>query len=172
METQQARSELMNILADFETIDGKTGQLTKNFSRPPIPVCDIARDVGIEVYRIDFKDFKDMELAGVCDMNNGKIYVNRDDSLLAQIFTIAHEIGHWVLHRDEIREENLRFSYLPKSRNRDFDEIPMENDADEFAVNLLMPKELVRKYRFLRPAFLAEAFNVEQDVMERRLQSV
>jgi hypothetical protein len=55
-----------------------------------------------------------------------------------QRFTIAHEIGHWCLHRHEI---DVALGW----RHRDFGrEIVREREANRFASALMMPRELVR----------------------------
>jgi len=55
-------------------------------------------------------------------------------------FTIAHELGHYYLHRDYLLSGK---SHGSQSNFRSADE--MEQEADEFAAALLMPMELFRK---------------------------
>ena len=55
-------------------------------------------------------------------------------------FTIAHELGHYYLHRDYLRSGHSHSSQVDF---RSGDE--MEQEADEFAASLLMPMELFRK---------------------------
>lgn len=62
-------------------------------------------------------------------------------------FTLAHEIGHWVLHRHEVIAVSATpdlFGYVPepvvcRSASRE----PHEWQADQFAANLLMPRKMV-----------------------------
>lgn len=67
-------------------------------------------------------------------------------------FTLAHEIGHWYLHRHLfVRPESFEDPGLQTSGNRIPDVVcrstnrrrPIERQADEFAANLLMPSSLV-----------------------------
>ena len=67
----------------------------------PVPVEDIAEHyLG---YQIDFVNeglFSDPEILGGIDFDENKIYVNAsvEDHDGRYAFTIAHEIGHHVLH--------------------------------------------------------------------------
>lgn len=69
------------------------------------------------------------------------IIVNPDQPFERQRFSIAHELAHFVLHRDLID----RFGSL----NRDPDDIinkAQEQKADELAAEVLMPTLLLEKY--------------------------
>lgn len=51
-------------------------------------------------------------------------------------FTLAHEIGHWFLHR------NMRTSFqCTRPWGRTYD--PIEREANAFAAELLMPRKLI-----------------------------
>lgn len=61
-------------------------------------------------------------------------------------FSIAHELGHFYLHRDQLLRGDTHCSQADfRSRN------PVEQEADEFAARLLMPESLfvaaVRQFR-------------------------
>ncbi len=112
----------------------------------PVPVEDIAEHyLG---YQIDFVNeglFSDPEILGGIDFAENKIYVNASveehDGRYA--FTIAHEIGHHVLHRDAYLKENLDGGKEILCRDaRDKPRIELE--ADRFAAALLMPAQSVR----------------------------
>lgn len=68
-----------------------------------------------------------------------EIRVNRHDSVRRQRFTIAHEIAHFLLHRDQIgrgiSDDALYRSSLSDVR---------EAEANRLAADLLMPSEKVR----------------------------
>jgi hypothetical protein len=56
-------------------------------------------------------------------------------------FTVAHEIGHWVLHLTSTRDRSTapQLLHSPASAQRD----PRERQADRFAACLLMPRKLM-----------------------------
>ncbi len=65
-------------------------------------------------------------------------------------FTLAHEIGHQVLHRDFLlkNENNETFAFYKQKRTylcRERNYEPLEVQANKFASYLLMPKEEVLK---------------------------
>ncbi len=64
-------------------------------------------------------------------------------------FTLAHEIGHWVLHRHEVFAVTNEPDLFGETANpvicRDGSSEPRELQANAFAANLLMPKEWVMK---------------------------
>ena len=112
----------------------------------PVPVEDIAEHyLG---YQIDFVNeglFSDPEILGGIDFDENKIYVNAsvEDHDGRYAFTIAHEIGHHVLHRDSYLKENLdgeKEILCRDARNKP----RIELEADRFAAALLMPAQSVR----------------------------
>lgn len=63
-------------------------------------------------------------------------------------FTVAHEVGHWRLHRSQLLDDpNERTLFEAGSKPafvcRDGDSVPEEWQANAFAGCLLMPRELV-----------------------------
>ena len=120
----------------------------------------------------DCGKLNETELAGL-KVTEKKIYINesRADELAANIglknFTIAHELGHWALHRD------LTGEHTPQ----------IEREADKFATYLLMPENFVRavfakfnEHRLLewlptdmKVSSLADTFRVSYTAMKIRL---
>ena len=71
---------------------------------------------------------------------------NRSHVPVRQRFTIAHEIGHYVLHRksgDLFIDRHHKVFARDKSSSRGEDE--KEVEANAFAAALLMPEELVEE---------------------------
>jgi Zn-dependent peptidase ImmA (M78 family) len=67
-------------------------------------------------------------------------------------FTLAHEAGHWRLHRQVyLRDLNQPSLFSDQDQKPDYvcrsseKKKPVEWQADQFAASLLMPRELVRK---------------------------
>jgi len=140
------------LLAEF---GNKHGQVTA----PPIPIDDI-----IVLYLELTFEFKDMQaLFGVGDVH-GALWVNErrvgvDASLDPEQhpvklgryrFTLAHEAGHWRLHRHLFQKRANQLSLLPEDAQRaeyvcrSTDRDPVEIQANKFAAALLMPREMVK----------------------------
>ena len=100
------------------------------------------------------------------------IRVNRHDSDKRQRFTVAHEIAHFLLHRDHIgngiKDDALYRSSLSDRR---------EAEANRLAADLLMPEHLIADWleraRLLRvddvASYLAKQFEVSEASMKIRL---
>lgn len=109
---------------------------------------------------------------------NCVIAVNENEGPQRKRFTAAHELGHFLLHRDLLRKH--------KHLDRLFDEAAARNEADplshrhelqanQFAARLLMPKatlvtELDRGVDTI--AGLARRFDVSRLAMEFRLRNL
>lgn len=132
----------------------------------PINVIDLAHSMGLRVMEANFT--KD-DIAGMLDMNKKAIYIARDDGYLRKRFSIAHEIGHYVLHK-EACEDGRHISYRDEISSLGFD--IKEIEANFFAANLLMPykkvMELVKNKYTLEE--MANFFNVSNVSMGYRLK--
>ena len=101
---------------------------------------ELAKLEGIEVIYSKYKEYKD-EFSGLIKRDNGKykIVINGDHSANRQRFTLAHEIAHYFLHKDEIDkativDDGLYRSGVPNS---------IEIAANSFASQILMPASLI-----------------------------
>ena len=132
-------------LADgiYRTYDNKVD--TRHVTLP-VPVEDIAEHhLGYEIDFVDDGIFSDPEILGGIDFEENKIYVNVsvEDHDGRYAFTIAHEIGHHVLHRDVWLKDNTdgnKEILCRDSRNKP----QIELEADRFAAALLMPAEAIK----------------------------
>ena len=77
--------------------------------------------------------------------NSGIITINQNQNPLRQRFSIAHELGHWHLHKKQPLFSCQPSDGLALSQSIDQSAIDKEREADRFAANLLMPP-----YIFLR----------------------
>lgn len=85
-----------------------------------------------------FKPTKETEnISGAVFHKKKQVYYNLNDNIRRQLFTIAHELGHIVLHRDK---GNI-VDYRANENQLD----PIENEANIFASEILMPEEEFRK---------------------------
>ena len=153
-------------------IESEANKLTKVYSEPPIPVYEIARENGVEVYTANFEEVADT-FSGFCDFRNDNIYLNQDDTPVRQFFTAAHELGHWVLHKELYLANPKEYAFMPKRRAiaGDSSDNPKEEEADYFASCLLMPHPLVKEFQtHFSTTELAGMFNVPRALMEKRLR--
>lgn len=97
-----------------------------------------------------------------------RIYINENESLVRQRFTLAHELGHLV-ERMRIAEDN-DYSFVDHRKPGSYD--LHEFFADEFAGALLMPsKELLRmKQDNLSVYEMAKQLGVSVSAVNKRLE--
>lgn len=107
----------------------------------PVKVAGIARALGIEVKSATLKPRISGQIGPSDTSPSGfRIRVNRHEAMVRQRFTIAHEIAHYLLHRDQIGD-GLEDTILYRSTLSD----RREAEANRLAADLIMPRELVRK---------------------------
>ncbi len=99
----------------------------------PVPLEIVAGKLGFEAVAFDGRP----DVSGAIDHKNRRIFVNKNESLVRQRFTLAHEIGHAVLHKAEDRVDYRRTMATSED--------PKEREANRFASELLMPTDLFRK---------------------------
>lgn len=104
----------------------------------PVGLSDIARKLGLTVKASTLPAGISGEIRPTA--GSYEIKVNRHDSKGRQRFTVAHEIAHFLLHRDQIgqgvSDDALYRSSLSDAR---------EAEANRFAAEILMPPAAVRE---------------------------
>jgi Zn-dependent peptidase ImmA (M78 family) len=128
---------------------------------PPVPIESVARHVGLDVEPANLGE----GVSGVLVVNekHGIIGYNKDDPIVRQRFTIAHEIGHFVLHsRDEDLFIDKKMLAVFRDSRSAHGADPREIEANAFAAALLMPAAMVKK------ALSASSFDLggEDDLSE------
>ena len=139
----------------------------------PVDVDALSRDLGIGVFR-DPNLGKDISGKIVREIGMGgrsgyAIYVNPREAFVRQRYTIAHELSHFLLHREGIGD-----GVTEGAKYRGPFSAPEEREANAKAAEILMPAEAVRKaYTATRsvPA-LARQFKTSEDAMRIRLQEL
>ena len=118
-------------------------------------------------------------LAGVLEIMHSTYYIYYEayDLFVRQRFSIAHELGHFVLHAYQgIRCACSHDSVDPQRDGDGLSVVPgIEQEADAFAAAMLMPLDLLTTdvVRFGRSvAFLAARYQVSEPAMRRRLRRV
>ena len=127
----------------------------------PVDVEAIAMAQGVAIYRQDLED----SVSGVLVVKNGRgvIGVNEGHHPNRQRFSIAHELGHYLLHPDagSVFVDRSPVFFRDKTSSEGVEE--QEIDANAFAAELLMPEEDLKAQLDGRPI---DAFD---DVSVRRL---
>jgi Zn-dependent peptidase ImmA (M78 family) len=110
----------------------------------PIKIEEIAESRGLTVVGHDFGE----DVSGVLSVQNGigTIGYNRNDPKVRRRFTIAHELGHYELHRDKA-DLFVDKEFIYRSANSGDTPIKkeMEQEANFFASAILMPSSLLRE---------------------------
>lgn len=108
-----------------------------NLLKTPVDIYSIAEFLGLEVQEEAMED----ELSGYIEPRGSgwMIGVNSYHHPNRQRFTIAHELGHFLLHRPTEKHIDVTFARRSGQRNKE------EHQADSFAAELLMPEVEIRK---------------------------
>lgn len=162
-----------------------TDLLKKYQESVPVNVEGLIRTAGAELQ-------KNAELPGgisgqVLKSADGKYVIStaRDEHYFRQRFTMAHELGHVLLHKSILDrvggvDDNVKYRSTTEGNiyNSDIDVIH-EQQANSFAANLLMPAEKVREKlveleRLGMPTIrdMYMAFQVSASAMKWRLKSL
>ena len=154
----------------------------------PVPIEDIA-DTHVGLLVRDVEDLgtapgapelgHGQALSGLLLPAVGEIWVNAEEGRqwpARRRFTIAHELGHWRLHRDVERAVFCRAASIEPDASPTREPLPpVEDEANVFAAAMLMPAHLVREQYALceRDFFrLCGAFGASGAAMGRRLHAV
>lgn len=131
-------------------VEKKSGRL-----RSAAEVLAFARDNGVRLHPIDVRALvklfnvklieEDMDdVSGYIERRAGSwvIGVNQYDHPRRQRFTIAHELAHFLLHRQIIEDEGGRHNDVIMMRDGSIN--PIEQEANSFAAELLMPQPEIK----------------------------
>jgi transcriptional regulator with XRE-family HTH domain len=143
-----------------------------NIINPPVDVENLASECGIKVLQWDFENVDGLILR----LANGPVIgVNREQAATRQRFTIAHELGHYMLEHADYFHVDFGGDLSPSATG----EHPEYNWRDEraandFAANLLMPASFVREAHRDHPDVrtLAALFKVSPAAMGFRLRNL
>lgn len=142
----------------------------------PIQVETIACEHGISVKHLPLDD----ELSGMSFVKDGTsiIVVNSSHHSNRQRFTIAHELGHHILHRSYL-VDNVHVDKVIYRNHKSSDGVHLkEIEANAFAAELLMPAAKVKPYigtdinDEARVAAVAKIFKVSTAAMTIRLNNL
>lgn len=152
-----------------------------NIRSSPVPVDKIAKAMGVQ---LKFSPLDD-ELSGMVFIKDGTpiIGVNSLHHPNRQRFTIAHELGHLVMHRNILENEvhvDKQFKILMRDGVASSGTDTIEIEANKFAAELLLPSFLLDE--LLTREFdiddegpleaLAKKFKVSKQMLEYRIRAV
>ena len=152
-------------------IDKETRRFIRRLQpEAPVNVTAIAKVLGLQVWEshslpegIAGKLFLDEKNGG---SRGYSIVVRAQDPLVRKRFTVAHEIGHYLMHRNligtEVTDDAL---YRSKLSTR------IEAQANAFAAEILMPWHLLLPVIDKPLAELASLFQVSEQAMQIRLSA-
>lgn len=110
----------------------------------PVPVDRVAAHLGLQVEVALLGD--DVSGVLVVDQGKGTIGINIAHAEVRQRFSIAHEIGHFVLHQTKAPLFiDKTYTVYRRDEHSSTGEDLQEIQANQFAAALLMPEALVRQ---------------------------
>lgn len=105
---------------------------------PPVNVEELAKKLGVDVRYEPFEGGLSGALYRAAD-GHAVLGVNDWHVDVRKRFTIAHELGHWLLHPDELFVDGI----LKRDGDSSLAIRSHEIEANAFAAELLMPRKLV-----------------------------
>ena len=110
--------------------------------RAPVPIKRIAEHYARVVYAP-----LDDDISGMLIPHEGGwvIAVNERHPATRQHFTMAHELGHLILHNFTAPHADGRFAVRFRDETSTLGKVTEEVEANQFAAELLMPRALVLK---------------------------
>lgn len=135
---QRTRADVPWAMAEAEKVLAHAG-----YVRPPVPIEDIIIDAGLQIQsqplEINVSGFLIRKDSGAYVGVNSLHHRNR------QRFTLAHELGHYILHHDSptVFVDDALIHFRGETTTTPNDMYEME--ANAFAGALLMPESMLRR---------------------------
>lgn len=163
---------LMLTKEKIELIENQAKETLKSSygTEPIVPPIDLNKVLKIYGLALKKGQFTDPKISGFYKKSEPAIYIAEDESYTRQVFTVAHEIGHFLLHADKQEDTFLRSQFTLL----DAEEKDTEREANWFAASLLMPKELVERFWLVTKNIeqMARIFGVSYTAMRWRLKNL
>jgi len=152
-------------------------------TKAPTPLDNIVKSYGIRVVEKPYDATGYHDVSGMLYRSTTETVVglNEKHSDTRRRFSLAHELGHFLLHKGELFvDAKVNFRNRLSSMGTDREEI----EANAFAAELLMPSDLVSSefYKLFDDKkssqhdapveFLASRFKVSTEAMEFRLRNL
>ncbi len=151
--------------------------ITEYKQNAPVDVEGLIEELGIKLKKCPLA----ADISGMIECSDKKEYsitVNDTDSPFRQRFTMAHELGHYILHRsilgEGITDNRMYRSDADSIYNNKQINPSHETEANKFAASLLMPKPLIeelKKEGLTNAAALAKRLKVSEHAMSIALRT-
>lgn len=150
----KTREILTEVVGDLENLE------------PPVNLAKILKHFELSLEQAKFQQYA---VGGAFDREKKIIYLAVDENPIRQAFTVAHELGHLILHK---KRQDIFFRHQVKDFNGDSKED--EKEANWFAASLLMPKEVVTKAweKYKSIELIAQYFGVSKQAAYWRLKNL
>lgn len=132
----------------------------------PVDLIKIASNNKIDVYKNTLVPNVSGAIRYYKEDDRFVILLNKDDPDNRQRFTLAHELGHYFLHKEILKSDEVHVDTLYRISNE------QEKEVDYFAGALLMNELLLKKiYTTTTTSIseLAQLFQVSESAMTVRL---
>lgn len=165
-----------------ESIEAKAQELIEGMCIPIQPEV-LAEKLRIEIQKVQLES----DVSGILVLKAEKAVmgINKSDSPVRQRFTIAHELGHFVLEHQRggvfVDQKGNTHPAFYRDAASSLGMVTQEQEANAFAAALLMPKYVVAE-RFSQKSFdlgdeealkeLAEEFGVSTQAIAFRLANL
>lgn len=140
--------------------------------KTPVGIIQIAKNYGINVYEGELNN----EVSGAIRYNEKnkkfEILANKNNIWTRKRFTVAHELGHYFLHQDMLKDSDVHIDTLDRATIKvDEKTKEQEKEVDYLAGALLMNRIVLEK--LIEDNYtieeLAEIFDVSSSAMTVRL---
>jgi Zn-dependent peptidase ImmA (M78 family) len=145
--------------------------IQNHWNSSPVPIERIISEIGL---RLD-RELLDDDVSGFIErLSDGsyRIVVNALHPQTRQRFTAAHELGHYIYHRDLLGDgvgDNRAYRAEGTGRTNANIRPLHERQANSFAANVLMPRHMLTDVFGQSTLDLANSFGVSQEAMRIRL---
>lgn len=140
----------------------------------PVPIMSLPAQLGVKLN----KAFLSQGISGMLEKQGSSflVTVNATDPDTRQRFTLAHELGHYMLHRhlvgDGLDDDRAYRSTDVGKYHNTLIGPKEETEANKFAANLLMPRAAIDR-EWEKPdatiSHMANLFGVSEHAMSIRL---
>lgn len=165
---------------NIKLVNSKVNSILRGLSglEAPIDIEEIAKSRGLKIVGYPLGE----DVSGLLSIQDGEGTIGynlNEKNIPRRRFTIAHELGHYELHKDKSDLfVDKQFIYRSQNSGDTLIKKEMEYEANLFASAILMPTSLLRKeiekYDISEEGIkkLAELFKVSTTAMSIRISSL